>query len=138
MHFLGSTTNLFFLFAKLVIAISVIYAAISGVFSIATSFLASSSVTHSCITGAVCIISAYTSIENKQNNEYQVAVEMWIGVGITVIVCTVLRIAKLKAKILDINIDKDMLTPSDLAMKLENLPYGNYNEQEVLDMLLQK
>lgn len=40
----------------------------------------------------------------------------------------VLRIVKFKAKILNENIDLDITTPSDTAIKIENLPYGGIDE----------
>ena len=39
----------------------------------------------------------------------------------------VLRIAKYKATVLDLMIDRSMETPSDFAIKMENMPEGSYN-----------
>lgn len=60
---------------------------------------------------------------------------MWLGMVICIFFCIVLRIAKLKAKLIDEMIDSNVETPSDHAIKLENMPRGDYCEEEVIDWI---
>lgn len=53
-----------------------------------------------------------------------IVIWQWLGVIMVIIWIIVLRIIKYKAQILDIKVDKGLFTPSDTAIKLENLPYG--------------
>mgnify|MGYP000897612267 CR=1 FL=1 len=76
-----------------------------------------------------CTVTSSLSIENRQSRSDLVVIDLWLIVASTIITCAVLRVAKYKAKILDLAIDKSMETPSDFAIKLENLPYGDYNEE---------
>jgi hypothetical protein len=65
-------------------------------------------------------------------------VQMWLGVVACVLCIIVLRIARLKADKMHDRVDKSVETPSDLAIKLENLPFGECDEELIIDVLRKK
>lgn len=63
---------------------------------------------------------------------------IWLGFLASVLTIVLLRSTKALGLFIDFKIDRDMLTPSDLAIKLDNLPIGEVSESLIVDFLQQK
>lgn len=129
LQFLGSATNLFFFYTKVVIVLAFLLFVVAGSYGMATSILNGSRFESACAGSLFCSITSRLSIESRQDRSDLVLIDLWLIVAAAVLTCVVLRIAKYKACVLDLEIDKNMETPSDFAIKLENLPFGDYNEE---------
>jgi uncharacterized membrane protein len=62
-------------------------------------------------------------------NLYLIKMQMWLGVVALVFCIIVLRITKLVANRMHEIVDKSVETSSDLAIKLENLLFGECDEE---------
>jgi hypothetical protein len=133
---LGSNTILFFFFTRLVTILCSIILILYGVYAVFNSITGKSTFEH-CDLDIYCMIKTQTSIESKIDKPDIIIKEMWLGLGITIILCIALRLAKIKAIIIDELIDNSVETPSDYAIKLENMPREDYCEEEVIDWIRQ-
>ena len=55
-------------------------------------------------------------------------IQSWIGVGFCIIWVFMIRIVKYIGRWTNITLDSKWSSASDFAIKIENLPFGEYNE----------
>lgn len=81
----------------------------------------------SCAQNTYCSITTAFTVQNRSTRPDLVAMDLRLIFISTLATIIVLRIAKYKATVLDLMIDRSMETPSDFAIKMENMPEGSYN-----------
>ena len=116
------------MFLKWVNASILIIALIFGVFGVTTNLMGNSVDLGQCDT-AYCTFRAISSDENKFNPDILSRVQIWLGLVFSVLWIFILKVIGYygsKKKRLKFQ------TASDFAIKIENLPKGEYDEKDLI------
>jgi hypothetical protein len=131
---LGSGIALFFFFLKTVAFNLLSFVCILSIFSLATNLLGDTSmaVSSSCAS-SYCTFRDNVSDGHKYNAERLSSIESWLGLAAMIVWIAVSRTMRYFGELNNLDIDKNLKTASDYAIKIGNLPDGEYNEEELFE-----
>ncbi len=133
---LGSGILLFFYLMKALALALFLFILVFALFALASNLLGHTPLTtnslHSACTSTYCSFRDNTSDNYKLNQEYLSSVQAWLGLAAMIVWVIASRIVKYVGKIKDEEIDRDLTSASDYTIKIGELPYGEYNEEELL------
>lgn len=92
----------------------------------------------SCNNEIYCLFKINSSLINKYHDSIFTQIQLWLGFVSCLIWIGILRYAKLKAEMIHQDVDKLTQTPSDMAIKFENIPFGECDEEEINEILHKK
>jgi hypothetical protein len=122
---------------KVMAVVLSIFIAVFALFALATNLMGHTPNTtnslRSTCTSSYCSFRDNTSDNYKLNQEFLGDVQVWLGLAAMVIWVISSRVVRYVSKIKNEEIDQHLTSASDYAIKIGELPYGEYNEEELLE-----
>jgi hypothetical protein len=130
---LGSGILLYFYLLRILAIVLMIFITVYAIFAIATNLLGTTPITTNSLHSSAACTSSYCSFRDnasdnyKMNEEYLGDVQLWLGLTAMILWAIASRVVKYIGTIKNEEIDKDLTSASDFAIKISNLPYGEFN-----------
>lgn len=134
---MGSGILLFFYMLKALAVALIFFILIFALFAVATNLLGTTPSVYTASIAACassyCDFRDNTSDNYKPNQSQLGVIQGWLGLAAMVIWVILSRIVKYVGREKNREMDRDLISASDFAIKIGNLPYGEYNEEELLE-----
>lgn len=133
-NILGSGILLFFYFLKGIAINVLIFVLVFDIYSMATNLMGVKNMsTSTTCASSYCIFRDNVSDGHKFNKDALGFIQSWLGLAAMAIWIILSRIIKYVGAIKNKEMDKNLTSASDFAIKIANLPYGEYNEEELVE-----
>lgn len=131
---LGSGILLFFYFLKGIAINVLLFLLIFDIFAMASNLMGEKNIATSTIcTSSYCTFRDNVSDGHKYNKDVLGSIQSWLGLAAIIVWILLSRIMKYVGAIKNKEMDKNLTSASDFAIKIGNLPYGEYNEEEMVE-----
>ena len=83
----------------------------------------------------MCIFVEIMSFSNKPDSWFLRNLQLWLGVALCIVWLFGLKFIQMMGYEKDRNIDSLLDSASDYNIKIDNLPYANFNEIELIELI---